>query len=151
MNARTIIAAATLTLSIGFSEISVAQQCKELVDKNVSQVSPYILNGQLNSATINQKQKIEFQLFFYKGLNYKVFVASDENLGSVEYRVLDGDKNEVYNSKTGGAGAWVFNVATSQDLVFEVVSTGTDVQKKGCVAVIVGFQQHSMSSSRMGF
>ena len=112
-------------------------QCKSVVKDGIQKLSPYQHNGQVNNVTIKEGKPAEVHLSFYKGLNYKLQISSEKSLGKVNFRVLDENKKELYNSSADQADFWNFYSNSSQELVIELVSSEV---KKGCAAVLVGMQ-----------
>lgn len=113
-------------------------QCKSVAKDGIAKLTPYTHNGQVNSATLKDGKPAEFHISFYKGLYYKLQISSEKSLGKVNFRVLDENKKEVYNSTSNeSADSWNFFSNTAQDLTIELTSTEA---KKGCVAVLVGMQ-----------
>lgn len=131
-------------LSLVLSTAAVAQ-CKSVAKDGIAKLTPYTHNGQINSVTIKNGKTAEFHLSFYKGLYYKLQISSEESLGKINFRVLDENKKEVYNSTTAKdpADFWNFYSNSSQDLTVEVTPTE---DKKGCVAVLVGMQAPKRSN-----
>lgn len=114
-------------------------QCKSVVKEGIQKLTPYTHNGQVNNVTLKEGKTAELHLSFYKGLNYKLQISADQSLGKVNFRVLDENKKEVYNSTTAEKSAdfWNFYSNSSQELIIELTSTES---KKGCAAVLVGMQ-----------
>ncbi|MES2590408.1 MAG: hypothetical protein V4608_00900 [Bacteroidota bacterium] len=128
-------------VSVLFLALSVSAyaQCKSVVKDGIKKLSPYTHNGQVNNVTVKEGKPAEIHLSFYKGLYYKLQISSEESLGKVNFRVLDENKKEVYNSTTDGkSDFWNFYSNSSQDLIVEVIPS--EKVKKGCVAVLVGMQ-----------
>ena len=124
-------------LSITFHNAAYSQ-CKSVVKEGIQKLSPYTHNGQVNSVTLKEGKPAEVHLSFYKGLYYKLQISSEKSLGKVNFRVLDENKNEVFNSTTEAkADFWNFYSNSSQELVIELIPSEP---KKGCVAVLVGMQ-----------
>ncbi len=127
-----------LILSFVISTSAVAQ-CKSVVKDGIKKLTPYTHNGQINNVTVKEGKSAEIHLSFYKGLYYKLQICSEESLGKVNFRVLDENKKEVYNSNTDSkADFWNFYSNSSQDLIVEVIPS--EKNKKGCIAVLVGMQ-----------
>lgn len=125
---------------------SVDAQCKMFAKKNcMPNVSPYTHNGQLNSATLVAGQKVQLEMTFYSGQNYRVLVCAQEVLGKVSFRLLDVDKNVVFSSKeNNNPDHWDFNLKSTQQLFVEVEVPKADnpngIIPSGCVALLVGFK-----------
>lgn len=129
-----IISVCILCLAFHFGAVA---QCKSVVKDGIQKLSPYQHNGQVNNVTIKDGKTAEIHLSFYKGLYYKLQISSDKSLGKVNFRVLDENKKEVYNSSTDQSESWNFYSNSSQELVVELIPSEP---KKGCAAVLVGMQ-----------
>ena len=51
----------------------------------------------MNTAVLYPGDKADMMLTFYSGQKYRLLVCSQEQLGDVAFRILDIDRNEVYN------------------------------------------------------
>lgn len=134
-----------ITLACFIPLTSQAQSCRKFAKKEcIPTLTPYIHNGQLNSAMLFPGDKADMMLTFYSGQNYKLIVCNDEQLGDVTYRVLDLDRNELFNSKDKGTKEFAFKVASTQQLIVEVnVPEGNstiEMDFKGCVSILIGFK-----------
>ena len=119
-------------------QTSVNAQCKTVVKEGIAKLSPYTHNGQVNNITLKEGKPAEVHLSFYKGLYYKLQISSEKSLGKVNFRVLDENKKEVYNSTADAkADFWNFYSNSSQELIIELIPSEP---KKGCAAVLVGMQ-----------
>jgi hypothetical protein len=114
-------------------------QCAAPVKDGIKKLAPYTHNGQVNNVTLVLGSPSEIHLSFYKGLSYKLQVCSDPAAGKVNFRVIDENNVEVFNSKNEkDAKSWEFFSNSSQELVVEL--TTDDQSKQGCAAVVVGMQ-----------
>lgn len=134
-----------LVFILSFVLSAAVAQCKSVAKDGIAKLNPYTHNGQVNSVNIKNGKTAEFHLSFYKGLYYKLQISSEESLGKINFRVLDENKKEVYNSTTAKEAAdfWSFYSNSSQDLTIEVTPTEDN---KGCVAVLVGMQAPKRSN-----
>lgn len=143
MNIRSFI---TLFIFL-FSSTVINAQCKSAVKDGIKKLAPYTHNGQINNVTIILGEPSEIHLSFYKGLNYKFQIGSEEALGKVTFRVLDENKTEIYNSaKSANPTAWVFYSNSSQNLIIEIYPV--DKEKQGCAYLIVGMQEPKNTAIR---
>ena len=120
-------------------------QCNAFTKKKcMPQLAPYIHNGQLNSTTLTPGETAELMMTFYSGQNYRVLVCAQEILGDVSFKILDSEKNQLFNSKDKGAKFWDFNVKSTQQLIIEVIvpesNTPNAIVQSGCISVLVGFK-----------
>jgi hypothetical protein len=121
-------------------------QCKGFAKKTcLPKVAPYTHNGQLNSANLLSGQKVQLEMTFYSGQNYRLLVCAQEALGKVDFKLLDSDKNVIFSSKDNGSpDHWDFNLKSTQQLFIEVdvpkIDAPNGITPSGCVALLVGFK-----------
>ncbi len=134
--------------------VSGFSQCKMLAKKTCfPALSPFIQNGQLNSAKLSPGETAELQITFYSGQNYRLMVCSEGVLGDVNFKVFDAEKTELFSSKkatydeqkdNSSAKFWDFNVTSTQQLIIGIDVPPSDAPNKlipdGCVSILVGFQ-----------
>ena len=123
-------------------------QCKSFVKKQcLPQVAPFTHNGQLNTAMMSAGQTAELQMTFYSGQEYRLIVCGQEALGKVWFRLVDGNKSEVFNSKNqrGTPNTWDFKMKSTQQLTIEIHSPESEnpneLVQSGCVSLLVGFKR----------
>ena len=123
-------------------------QCKTFT-KNECQprLSPYIYNGQLNSAVLNEGDIAELMLTFYSNQEYRIIVCAADEMGPVKFRLLDNSGNEIFsNADHDMIDHWDFNTNSTQQLVVEVSvpesSNPDELSKSGCVSILVGFMNN---------
>jgi hypothetical protein len=126
-----------------FGQSSLFAQCKSFTKNECKpKLNPYIYNGQLNSAMLNQGDIAELMLSFYSNQDYRIVVCSDE-LGQVKFRLLDMNGSEVFsNSDHNYIDHWDFTTNSTQQLTIEVSipeNTSNEMVKSGCVSILVGF------------
>jgi hypothetical protein len=143
-NIRLAIALFTLTFLVNSTS---SAQCKTEIKEGIKKLSLYTHNGQTNNLIIVAEKPLELHLSFYKGLRYKIQLASDAGLGLVHFKVWDEDKNELFDSSDDKVDFWEFLSTSSQELTIEIIST--DKSKKNCVAVLVGMKSNKVASNPM--
>ena len=122
-------------------------QCKGFTKKNcLPQLEPYVYNGQLNSAVLNEGDVAELLLTFYGGQDYRIFICSQEVLGDIEFKLLDTDRNTIFdNNEQEKATHWDFSANSTQQLIVQVkVPEGegsNDMVHSGCVSILIGFKE----------
>jgi hypothetical protein len=67
-------------------------------------------------------------------------------LGKVSFRILDSDRNPIYDSKKDASKNYFdFIVASTQQLIVEISvpenKTAVDIVPEGCVTILVGFKK----------
>jgi hypothetical protein len=142
---RLFIAVAILTLAA----VNVCSaQCGAAIKAGIKKLDPYQHNGQVNSCTLVLGEPAQIHLSFYKGLYYKLQVCSEAAVGKVNFRVVDENNAELYNSETAAQGdSFEFFSNSSQELVIELVSA--DKAKQGCAGIVVGMKVPKASSNNI--
>lgn len=129
-----------------FSYTSSYGQCKDFIKKKgLPQLSPYIFNGQMNSALLNEGDIAELILTFYANQDYRILICSEEHLGKVEFKLYDIQNNLLFdNKKYDHAQLWDFTSTATQQIRLELEvpeSLNPEIQSRnGCVAILVGFK-----------
>jgi DNA-directed RNA polymerase alpha subunit len=131
-------------LIVGLMSFSANAQCKSFTKKKcLSELGEYVFNGQLNTAVLTSGEEAELRLSFYSKQGYRMYVCSEEQLGDVDFEVLDTDRNILYKSKENGSNIFDFKVPSTQQLIVRVVVKGDKTEHaldfQGCVSVLVGF------------
>ncbi|MBE9468499.1 MAG: hypothetical protein IMY72_09320 [Bacteroidetes bacterium] len=133
-----------LSLLISIPTVNFAQ-CKNFTRKKcMPQLSPYIYNGQLNSAILNEGDVAELMLTFYSNQDYRILVCAEENLGNIGFRLLDAEKNLIFDNKDHDyTSMWDFSSNSTQQLIVEITVPENDRDEKtiqsGCVSILIGF------------
>ncbi len=122
-----VIALFILTISV----LSASAQCKNVAKEAIKKLAPYTHTGEVNTMTLVLGEPSSVHLSFYKGLNYKIQVGTESQLGNV---------------KTGKSDSFEFYSNSSQELVIEIVSD--DKAKQGCAVLVVGMQAPKSNSIR---
>lgn len=137
----------TLAFALLFTTANVLNsQCKMYIKKScLPKLSPYSNSGQLNKTVLFPGDKAEIMLTFYSGLNYRLLVCSEVILGKVTYKVLDTDRNLIFDSaKEKDKTSFDFKVASTQQLIVEInvpsPAVEPEILPQGCVAVVVGYK-----------
>lgn len=131
-----------------FSAGNADAQCKSYAKRNCRpQLTPYLHNGQVNNAVLVPGDKAELLLTFFSGQEYRLLVCAMPVLGEVTYKIMDSDRNAIFDStKDKDKKYFDFKVASTQQLIVEInVPEGnkySDIVPEGCVTVLVGFMKH---------
>jgi hypothetical protein len=122
-----------------FGTLVARAQCQPAVNEGINKLAPYSFNGQINNLSVKAGKPSELHLAFYKGYTYKIQLAAEkENEAHLSFKILDENKNEIFNSNSGTqSDSWVFYSNTAQELI--VVVTTTE-KAKHCAVVLVGVQ-----------
>ena len=138
-----IVLASAFLMLVGINVDSQAQ-CKSFTKKKcVPKLAPYIHNGQFNSAVIASGETVEIGMVFYKGQDYRILVGSQEVLGDVVFKLLDGSGKELYTN-SGQEKIFDFNVDATQRLTIRIKApksdTNTGITPSGCISLLIGFR-----------
>lgn len=119
-------------------------QCKSYAKRQCRPVlSPYVHDGKVNNAVLVPGDKAELLLTFYSGINYRMMVCAMPVLGEVSYKILDSDRNVIFESKKNPDKKYFdFKVGSTQQLIVEIIipeaKSKQDIVPEGCVAVLIG-------------
>lgn len=137
-----------LTALLSFSLIGETQaQCRKYTKKTcVPKLNPYIFNGQVNSALLNEGDIAELMLTFYADQEYRVLICAENQLGEVKFKLKDNNDKVLFdNRKHNMATYWDFTSNTTQQIIVEMEIPESDSDseklKNGCVAILVGFKE----------
>lgn len=122
-------------------------QCKQFA-KNTCKVglAPYQHDGNYHAAVLLEGEEAELFKTFYSGTEYRIGVCGANNLGNIEFSVVDGNGKVLHNNKyNNNSWKWDFKLEASQQLKIVIkvpVSDGlADEPKEGCVAIMFGFKE----------
>ena len=129
-----------------FLPLAVFSQCKVIAKKQcMPKIAPYTHNGQINSTALVAGQTAELQMTFNSGMEYRILVCAQEVLGKARFKLIDVDKNTVFDSQEAKFPEyWDFKVGTTQQFTLEVnvpeSNSPNAMVQSGCVSVLVGFK-----------
>ncbi len=132
-------------LAFLFGASTLFAQCKAYTKKNcLPGLSPYVHNGQYSGGVFMSGETAEMLYKFSSGITYRLLVCNQETIDKAIFRVLDTDKNELYNSEGKSNNFWDFQVENTQQLIVEVripqKKPVNNLVPAGCVSVMVGFK-----------
>ncbi|PLX20552.1 MAG: hypothetical protein C0599_08810 [Salinivirgaceae bacterium] len=137
-----------LTALLSFTFVSESQaQCRKFTKNTcVPQLDPFIFNGQVNSALLNEGDIAELMLTFYADQEYRVLICSEDQLGSVGFKLKDTNDKVLFDNRDHNmAEFWDFTSNTTQQIIVEMEvpesTEASDKLKNGCVAILVGFKE----------
>jgi hypothetical protein len=136
-----------LTLLLALNAVNVQAQCKAFAKKEcLPDLAPsYTHDGNYHAAVLVEGEEAELYKTFYSDMEYRVAIVGEEKLPSIEFRVLDDNKNIIYSNKDHEyAKTWDFKLESSKQLKL-VIKVNTfnkpgDVPASGCVAIMFGFK-----------
>jgi hypothetical protein len=135
-----------LTLLLLTTALSVNGQCKAFAKKVcIPELGAYTHDGNYHAAILVEGEEAELYKTFYSDMEYRVAICGDEKLPSVEFRVLDANKNVLYSNKDANyARTWDFKLQSSQQLKLVVkvnsFNKSGETPVSGCVAIMFGFK-----------
>jgi hypothetical protein len=122
-------------------------QCKGFAKKVCKlELTPYIHDGNFHAAVLSEGEEAELYKTFYSDQQYRIAICGTETLPKIEFKVIDGNKNVLYdNKKNNYATTWDFKLESSQQLKIyvkiPVTSTSADELINGCVSIMFGFKE----------
>ncbi len=122
-------------------------QCKQFA-KNTCKVglSPYQHDGNYHAAILLEGEEAELYKTFYSDTQYRIGICGANNLGQIEFSIIDGNGKVLYNNKFHDyEWKWDFKLESSQQLKIVVKVPVTDGMseepKEGCVSIMFGFKE----------
>ncbi len=134
-------------LAFSFVGSSAFGQCKSFTKNTCRpELTPFIANENYNSTLLVPGDEAEINLTFYEGQEYRLLVCSHPVLGSVNYRVFDDKKNQLFSStEKENQRFFDFKVKATQQFTVKVnvpvKETPTELIHEGCVTVMVGYKE----------
>lgn len=131
-------------LSFSLLTINSYSQCKNFAKKVCkADLAPYIHDGNYNAAILTEGEDAELYKTFYSGQKYRLVICGSDNLPKIEIKVLDVDRNIVFDNSTKDyVMSWDFEVeATQQLIVFLKVESNSEDEyslESGCVSIMFG-------------
>jgi hypothetical protein len=121
-------------------------QCKAFAKKVcLPELGTYTHDGNYHAAILVEGEEAELYKTFYSDMDYRLAICGEDKLPQVEFRVLDANKNVLYNNKDKDfARTWDFKLQSSQQLkiIVKVSSFNKpgETPASGCVAIMFGFK-----------
>lgn len=132
---------------IALAPLNSNAQCKQFA-KNTCKVglAPYQHDGNYHAAVLLEGEEAELYKTFYSDTEYRIGVCGANNLGNIEFSVVDGNGKVLYSNKYNDfEWKWDFRLESSQQLKIIVKVPVTDglaeEPKEGCVAIMFGFKE----------
>lgn len=125
---------------------SVDAQCKAFAKKVcLPELSSYTHDGNYHAAVLVEGEEAELYKTFYSDMDYRISIVGEDKLPSIEFKILDVNKNVLYSNKEKDyAHTWDFKLQSSQQLkvVVKVNSFNKpgETPASGCVAIMFGFK-----------
>jgi hypothetical protein len=137
-----------LSIIILFAAFSfdAAAQCKGFAKKScLPELGSYTHDGNYHAAVLVEGEEAELYKTFYADMDYRVAICGADNLPNVEFKIMDSNKNVLFNSKDAGyPKTWDFKLQASQQLKLVVKVTSFnqpgDTPASGCVSIMFGFK-----------
>jgi len=120
-------------------------QCRQFTTKHcLPQLAGYILAGQINSAPLYEGDVAELVLPLVRDNVYRIFICSADNLGKVRFKLLDTERNILFDNSTYNfTEYWDITTNSNRKLIVEVtvpkISATNSIIQKGCVSIVVGY------------
>jgi hypothetical protein len=135
-----------LTLLLALCTFEVNAQCKAFAKKDcLPELAPYTHDGNYHAAVLVEGEEAELYKTFYSNMEYRVAVVGEGKLPSIEFKILDENKNVLYSNKDNDYDkTWDFKLEASKQLklVVKVIPFNKpgDIPASGCVAIMFGFK-----------
>ena len=123
-----------------------AAQCKGFAKKScLPELGSYTHDGNYHAAVLVEGEEAELYKTFYADMDYRVAICGSDNLPNVEFKIMDSNKNVLFNSKDADyPKTWDFKLQASQQLKLVVKVTSFnqsgDTPASGCVSIMFGFK-----------
>ena len=119
-------------------------QCEQFAKQDIwkTKLKPYTHNGIYVTQKITQGETIELYKTFFSGQDYRISVCADTNLPKIEFKVLDINRNIIFdNKKNNLSNIWDFYFNTNLQTIISihVPEMNNENNKSGCVAVLIGY------------
>jgi len=121
-------------------------QCKGFAKQScLPELKSFVHDGNYHAAVLVEGEEAELYKTFYADMEYRVAICGADNLPAVEFKILDSNKNVLFNSKdAGNPKTWDFKLESSQQLKLVVKVTNFskpgDTPSSGCVSIMFGFK-----------
>lgn len=127
--------------------LSVFAQCNTFMKLKCNPVlKPYMSSGQVFNSTLLSDDKAKLLLTFYEGMNYRIVVCGQEELGNIQMRLKDGKNKVVFTGTVEESNFWDLKVDATQVMTIEVLTPKSEesenIIKSGCVSLMVGFKPY---------
>lgn len=119
-------------------------QCKDLTKKKcMPELKPYASSGKMNTAVMRPGDKAEVMITFNSEIDYRIMLCTTGDV-NVSFKVMDTDRNTFFDSKKAKKNSFDFNVASTQQLIIEIVCEDKEslsgLTPQGCVSILTGFK-----------
>lgn len=108
------------------------------------QLAPYIHDGNYNATFLEEGETAELYKTFFEGEEYRLVVAAVESLPKLRIRILDDQRNVIFdNAEHQYAQVWDFVAKTTGTMIvhIKVPDKGdSDTVTGGCVAILFGIK-----------
>lgn len=138
-------------LIIGIAAVLALQtaeaQCRSYSKRKCRpQLGEFVHDGKLNVAVMFPGDKGDMMLTFYAGQEYRLLMCAMPLMGNVAYKVMDTDKNVLFESTIEEKPYLDFSVETTQQLMVQIEvphqeEKAGDIVYEGCVSVMVGLKE----------
>jgi hypothetical protein len=134
---------------------SASAQCKSFA-KRICKLDlfPYIHDGNYDASNIlTEGEEADLYKTFFSGQEYRMVVCASEPLPPIEFKVIDANRNVVYDNREHNmAKIWDFKLESSQQLriVLKVPVSKKKASEgdiiSGCVSVLIGIKDPGSST-----
>ena len=144
-----IVTSCLIVVSFVFATNANAQCKRFTVIHCLPTLAPYMHNGQLTSAVLNPGDSADVEFTFNADKEYRILVCSQEQIGNVQFKVLDNTRKVLYKSDPNVTNPfWDFKVNHTQKFIVQITIPPmeksiqkTNLVPTGCVSLLVGFKK----------
>lgn len=130
------------------TSIKVSSQCKGFAKQFCKlEILPYIHDGNYHAAILSEGEEAELYKTCFPDQEYRIAVCGSEALPPVEFKVIDADRNVLFDNKEHNmVKTWDFKVESAKQLKIVINVPAKDKKKadaeisSGCVAIMFGFK-----------
>ena len=102
--------------------------------------APFISDGQVYKALLNQDEVAEFHATFYKDCTYRIVGCSGLSEGNLIFRVYDKERNLLFqNTDYGNTPYWNFRFKSTVDCIIEAQLDSKNLSS-GFAIMLIGFK-----------
>jgi hypothetical protein len=135
-----------LILLLFVTSLNAEAQCKAFAKKEcLPLLAPFTHDGNYHAAVLVEGEEAELYKTFYSDMEYRLAIIGEGKLPTVEFTLLDENRNVVFSSKENkNAKTFDFKLESSKQLKLVVkvpqFNKAGDIPASGCVAIMFGFK-----------
>ncbi len=132
----------SVALIVLFANTNTIAQCNGFNKKKcMPKLLPFEHNGNTSSSEMANGEMMSLLMTFSPGKDYRILLCAEENLGKVQFRMVDANKKIFFDTKNKEyVDHFDFAVKSTQQMTVEITVPASTKphSQKGCVSVMVG-------------